>query len=226
MNKEKMEKIIFVRRFLRLKRAMCFADHNPGYKAWVKELLQQAAADGADGGGGGVGPRPNHDNVNDQVIFQDRIEPGEKGKINGKEPGEPVVTLRDLKRDNAAKSWLYEKYVHMHFVDKNPYGGPDDPLLEDETQWEHRVITNVVWHRHKGYTVLTSILGATGADQEHEKYFIAEPLLQMIRDSPNNTKLMASQMNAAAAVAAAAPAADAVATEDAANAASAVIGSV
>ena len=51
----------------------------------------------------------------------------------------------------------------------------------------------------------------------------------MIRDSSNNTKLMTSQMNAAAAVAAAAPAADAVATEGdegAADADSAVIGSV
>ena len=223
VGKDKMEKMVFVRRFLRLKRAMAFADNDPGYKEWVQELLQEAAATAAaddDGGGDGgrVGPRQDHDNVNDQAVFQDHIEPGEQRKINGKEPGEPTLSLRAVQRNNAAKSWLFEKYVHMNFVDKNPFGGPDDPVLEDEEEWEHRVITNVVWYRHKGFSVLTSMRGPPSPDQEHEKYFINESLLQMIRDSPHNTKVMASAL--------AATTADTVVNEGAAAAASATADTV
>ena len=88
---------------------MAFADNDPGYKEWVQELLQEAAATAAaddDGGGDGgrVGPRQDHDNVNDQAVFQDRIEPGEQRKLNGKEPGEPALSLRAVQRNNAAKS--------------------------------------------------------------------------------------------------------------------------
>ena len=106
----------------------------------------------------------------------------------------------------------------MNFVDKNPLGGPADPVLEDEEEWEHRVITNVVWYRHKGFSVLTSMRGPPSPDQEHEKYFINESLLQMIRDSPHNTKVMASAL--------AATTADTVVNEGAAAAASATADSV
>ena len=161
--------------------------------------------------------------MNDQAVFQDHIEPGEQGRINGKEPGEPAVLLTTLRRDNAAKSWLYEKYIHMHFVDKNPDGGTDAPAMEDESDWEHRVITNVVWFRRHGFAVETAIRGATVDNQSHEKYFVNENLLQMIRMSPHNTKLMASQLNAAAATAAAAPADAATPAACASDAASAVV---
>ena len=212
MGKEKLEKMIFVRRFIRLKRAMCFDDNNPGYKEWVQKMLKEVANDGEDDSDDGLGPQTDDDDVIDQLIFQDRIEEGEQGKINGKEPGEPEVALGDLKKDNAAKSWLYEKYIHMNFVDRNPNGAPDDPPLEDESQWEHRVVTNVRWWRRHGYAVASSIRGATVADQSHEMYFINESLLEMIRLSPYNTKAMASQVNV---VTAAAPAADIVPAEGA-----------
>ena len=224
MGKEKLEKMIFVRRFLRLKRAMCFSDNNPGYKEWVKELLKEAA--GGDDGDAGPGPRPADDDVNDQAVFQDHIEPGEQGRINGKEPDQPAVTLTTLRRDNAAKSWLYEKYINMNFLDKNPEQGPDAPALEDETEWEHRVVTNVVWYRRKGHAVETAIRGATVDNQSHEKYFINEKLLQMIRMSPYNTKTMASQLNAAAVTAAATPTDVVTPAEGAADAASAAVRSV
>ena len=93
----------------------------------------------------------------------------------------------------------------MNFVDKNPEQGPDAPALEDETEWEHRVVTNVVWYRRKGHAVSTAIRGVTIDNQSHEKYFINENLLQMIRMSPYNTKTMASQLNVAAVTAAATP---------------------
>ena len=91
-------------------------------------MLKEVSANGADADNGdgdlvGLGPQPGDDD--DQFIFQDRIEEGEQGKINGKEPGQPEVTLTDLRKDNAAKSWFYEKCIHMYFVDKNPFGAPD-----------------------------------------------------------------------------------------------------
>ena len=112
----------------------------------------------------------------------------------------------------------------MHFVDKNPDGDVDAPPLEDETQWEHRVITNVVWFRRHGFAVETAIRGVSVDDQSHERYFINENLLQMIRDSPHNTKVMASLLVHAAATPAAAD--PATRTEGAADAASAVVRSV
>ena len=110
----------------------------------------------------------------------------------------------------------------MYFVDKNPYGDNDVPL-EDETEWEHRYVTNVTWFRRTGYALTTAIRGATMDDQSHETYFINESLLEMIRDSPHNTKLMASQLAAAATTAAAAPAEGA---SDAASATAGIVGSV
>ena len=110
----------------------------------------------------------------------------------------------------------------MHFVDKNPFGGPDDPVLDNEDEWEHRVITNVVWHRRNGFAVLTSMRGPPTPSQDHEKYLINENLLQMIRDSPHNTKVMTSQI-AATAGAVAATAADTVVNEGAADAAAATV---
>ena len=62
----------------------------------------------------------------------------------------------------------------MHFVDKNPFGDADAAPLDDDTQWEHRVITNVVWWRHNGYAVLTKLHNVTGEEQSHEKYLINE----------------------------------------------------
>ena len=72
MSKDKLEKMIFVRRFIRLKRAMCFADNDPDYKKWVTEMLKEVADDGAD----------DSDDTLDQLIFQTHIEEGEQGKIN------------------------------------------------------------------------------------------------------------------------------------------------
>ena len=162
-------------------------------------MLKQVADDAANEANDQLGPHSDDDDPNEQVIFQDRIEEGEQGKINGKEPGQPEVPLTRLRRDNAAKSWLFEKYIHMHFVDKNPEGLAGDDPLEDESEWENRVIINVAWWRSNGYAVLTKLINVTNEDQVIEKYLINEALHQMIRDSTHNVKLMASQINGAAA---------------------------
>ena len=65
---------------------------------------------------------------------------------------------------------------------------------------------------------MTAIRGVTIDNDDHEMYFINDNLLQMIRVSPYNTKLMASQLNAAATAAPAANVAPAVGAADAASA--------
>ena len=84
----------------------------------------------------------NGDDDNGAGIFQDSIEPGEQEHINNgvREPGQPPVGLTRLKKCNASRSWLFEKYFQMEFefVDKNPEGDADDGPLEDESLWERR----------------------------------------------------------------------------------------
>ena len=185
----KMEKMVFVRRFTRLKRSLFGKDLDSGFKDWVKELLKQAADTGhesdSDNDPEGVG-----DEVHDGApnIFQDHIEPGEQGRINGREPGAPRVNLTQLRKDHSARSWLFEKYYKMCLVDKSPEG--DD--LSDEDEWEHRTIRDIKWWRSKGYTVET-VLRDSPDDPEVQRYFINTTLHQMIRDSPHNTRPMASQ---------------------------------
>ena len=192
----KLEKMVFVRRFLRLNRAMAFDKNDYGFKDWVKEVLQQVANAGDSDDNDDLGPHSDDDDPREQIIFRDRIEDGEQGKINGKEPGQPHVPLVILRKDNEAKSWLFEKYIHMHFVDKNPSGDADAAPLDDENEWEHRVITNVAWWRSNGYAVMTKLRNATTEEQSHEKYLINDSLHQMIRSLPHNVKDIESQINA------------------------------
>ena len=189
LSRAKVEKMVFVRRFIRLKQTL-FERADDDSKKWLQELLQNAMApDSAES--------DSELSESDEAVssvFQDRIEPGEQGKINGKEPGKPRIPLGELKKDKVAQSWLFEKYYSMCFCDKNPFGGPDDPDLSDEEKFEHRVITNIGWLRLEGYAVCTKIYG-NPERQSMEKYHINETLHDMIRSSPHNTKKMASEMN-------------------------------
>ena len=104
------------------------------FSKWVKELLKSVVSSDDDGDG-------NNDDdaaAADATPFQDRLEPGEQGEINGREPGAPVVALTQLKRDAAAKSWLFEKYYNMNFLDRNPEGVDDDPPLQNQDEWERK----------------------------------------------------------------------------------------
>lgn len=89
---------------------------------------------------------------------------------------------------NRARSWLFEKYYNMCFVDKNPEepSGGAEPL-EDTSKWEHRIIQNVVWSRRTGHVVDTVLINGSDGD-DSKTYFIDEVLLQMIRDSPHNQR--------------------------------------
>ena len=185
IDRSKVSKIVFVRRFLRLKRKICFDENNNdnGFKDWVQELLAEASKD----------PHSSSSESEESMKpFVDHIEPGEQGKINGKEPGQPQLPLTALRKDHAAKSWLFEKYYQMQFVDKNPEGDHGDGDLEDESEWEHRVIKDVVWFRHNGYAV-ESILRGNVTNQSIERYNINDALHEMIRDSPYNTRPMLSE---------------------------------
>ena len=193
---KKLEKMVFVRRFIRMKRLLCNGEDNTGFTEWAQEMLKDVAlATGADDppdDDDSDVDDERHDDANEVVIFQDSIEPGERAKIDGKEPGQPPVPLSVLKKDNAARSWLFNKYYNIHFVDKNPEGDGDD--LEDEALWEHRIIKNVVWWRRHGHALETALKDALLDGQSIERYTINESLINMIRSSPYNVnRIMASQ---------------------------------
>jgi len=185
VGREKLEKMVFVRRFMRLKRKILLSDGlvQQCFNKWVTKLLSDVEKSNAP-----PPETPNvEDDMNSQVVFQDSIEPGEQGRINGKEPGSPAVGLQALKKDKEAKSWLFEKYFDMCFVDKNPEGAAEDPPLDDPNLWEHRVIQNIVWTRRKGYMVESALRG----DPEEQSiivYDINVKLLDMIRASPHNVR--------------------------------------
>ena len=179
---------MFVRRFEKLKRNLFNEKNDDGFKEWVQELfVQSLKATGSD-----VSEDDGEETGEDEPIFRDNIEPGEQGRINGQEPGQPPVTLTNLKKDNVAKSWLFEKYYGIKFVDKNPEGDAEDDDLQDDSGWEHRVIKNIVWWRHQGYAVETHLYGDPES-QSIERYLINSTLHKMIRDSPHNTRQMSSQ---------------------------------
>ena len=126
-------------------------------------------------------------------VFNDTIQPGEQGKINGREPGQPRVSLTQVKKDKGAQSWLFEKYYNMTFVDKNPDADDEDaPPLEDQSKWEHHHIQNIVWGRRVGWTVESVIIGDDSGVVE--TYVIDKLLLRMIRESPNNTRQIKSKI--------------------------------
>ena len=187
LGKETISKMIFVRRFIRLKRKVCMDESCDTFKQWASELLKQVAE---DNGTGSSSSGDDADNVS--RVFRDIIETGEQGRINGREPGKPEMdtTLTELKKSHSSKSWLFNKYYNMLFVDKNPEGGADDAPLE-ESEWEHRVIKDVVWWRRKGWCVETCLRGSV-SHQSIVNYQINSTLHEMIRNSPHNVRTMLS----------------------------------
>ena len=193
LSSEKLEKMVFVRRFLRMKRIALFDDEKMPYTEWVDSLFKTAMRkltqyDLEDAG-------HHDDDANEVVVFEDRIEPGEQNNINGREPGQPRRGLVAVKHDNAGKSWLFQKYYEMCFVDKNPDGDAEDEPLEDESQWEHRVVRNIVWSRNRGWVIDSALYGEPET-QSFETYEINVSLIEMMRASPHNTRTMTSRQNA------------------------------
>ena len=199
LGKETIEKMMFVRRFLRLERKVLTTTvgaTDPILAKWVQRLLKDAAVSlNPDANDAGVPEGGNdEDDMEALTVFNDVIEPGEQGKINGREPGQPRVSLTNLRKDKHAQSWLFEKYYNMSLVDKNPSEEDDTdvPPLADPTKWEHRRIQNVVWGRRVGWVVDTVIIGDDSGDTE--TYYIDEFLLRMIRDSTANSRRIKSKI--------------------------------
>ena len=183
LSRDKLEKMIFVRRFLKLKRAICMDETDTGFNDWVSQLLHDVTGDG-DRRDASLS-----EDDESQKRFMDVIEAGEQEKINGKtSSGRTVVGLTALKKDNVAKSWLFNKYYNMCFVDKNPEGDELSAPLADKSKWEHRIIKDVVWWRSMGYSVESHLKEGGVANQSVEKYRINRALMRMIRESPYNVR--------------------------------------
>ena len=187
LSSEKLSKLVFVRRFIRLKRAVCNNESTRLLKTWTGALHKQLDGENSTSSSSG----DDSESTSSTSAFNDHIESGEQVRINGCEPGELPVSLTELKKDHSARSWLFEKYYQINFVDKNPEGEAGDPPLEDETEWEHRVVKNIVWWRRRGYAVETCLRGPV-SQQSIVNYQINETLHDMIRDSPHNTRPMFS----------------------------------
>ena len=183
LSSDVLHKLVFVRRFIRLKQGVCNNESTTLLNEWSSNLLKEVA--GESSSAVSSSDEDDDDNLMEMDVFHDSIQPGEQGRINGQEPGKPPVNLTELKKDNAARSWLFEKYYQVNFVDKNPEGSADDPPLEDESEWEHRIIKNIVWWRRKGHAVETALRGSD-TNQSIVNYQINELLHSMIRDSPHN----------------------------------------
>ena len=194
LGRETLAKMVFVRRFVRLKQKLCANDINVCFSDWVTDLLSQAAENGettsstCSSGASAASA--------DADVFNDSIEPGEYGRINGREPGQLPISLTALKKDHACKSWLFNKYYNMCLLDKNPEGDSEATALEDESAWEHRVIKQIVWRRREGYATETCLYG-NADDQSIVQYLINDSLHSMIRDSPHNSCRMLSQTESA-----------------------------
>ena len=190
LSSTKLSKLVFVRRFIRLKRAVCNNESNGLFKDWTDQLLKQIAGETSTSSSG-----DDRESTSSTSAFKDHIESGEQARINGCEAGELPVSLTDLKKDHSSRSWLFEKYYQINFVDKNPEGEADDPPLEDESEWEHRVIKNIVWWRRRGYAVETCLRGPV-SEQSIVNYQINSALHDMIRASPRNVRPMLSTADA------------------------------
>lgn len=186
INTDKLVKMVFVRRFLKMKKKICFGRSNDGFKEWAQEVLDKVRMDE-------TGSSSSSAEENDDTVFVDHIEPGEQLKINGMLGEKRKVKLTMLKKDNVSKSWLYRKYYNMHFVDKSPDDLKADSKPLEESEWEHRVIKDIQWFRGVGWLVETFLKDGI-SNQSIEYYNINEKLHDMIRDSPHNVRSMSSKV--------------------------------
>ena len=197
LSREAIQKTIFVRRFLSLEDKLLTGDtHDSVYKQWVKVLLRDAARSiaGADDGGADVGDNDEEDMMS-LAVFDDNVDADEQLKINGKNmSGKSVIRLTALRKNKAARSFLFEKYYNMCFVDKNPEDpSADAEPLEDPSKWEHRQIQNISWSRYLTHVVDTVIIDHDD-DEPVEPYTIDECMMEMIRASPHNTRQIKSKV--------------------------------
>ena len=109
LGKETIEKMMFVRRFLRLERKVLTTTvgaTDPILAKWVQRLLKDAAVSlNPDANDAGVPEGGNdEDDMEALTVFNDVIVPKDQVKINGREPGQPRVSLTNLRKDKHAQS--------------------------------------------------------------------------------------------------------------------------
>ena len=128
-------------------------------------------------------------------IFEDKFEAWEQNAIDGTGPG-PRILLGVVKRDNASRFRLQEKYKGLFFVDKDAdgdnqyYEAHGDPLPSSD--WEHRIV-GIVWQNHKGLSVETK--ECKDPNGPSTNYLINKTLIRMIQESNRNRSIkLRSQM--------------------------------
>ena len=156
------------------------------FKKWESDVLLQASFyDGPV-----VVQAGDDAGVEEVRIFKDRFEEWEQQAIDGTGSG-ARIRLSVVKKDNAARFRLQEKYKGLFFVDKDPDG--DNGYYEDRggpvdsSAWEHRKILGLIWESHRGWRVETKVCGdETGPSTN---YLINSTLIRMIKESDSNTSI-------------------------------------
>ena len=106
--------ILYVRTWLRRKLKLVSDEELELFKEWETELFH-----GAEYYDGEV--EPSEGLPKEKRIFEDRIENWEMNAVDGSGPG-VSIPLGQVRRDNAAKFRLQEKYKGVYFLDKDPAG--------------------------------------------------------------------------------------------------------
>ena len=172
--------LVFVRTWLRRELTLVTDEELEVFKEWEVELMRAASFYG--------GPADPAAVVVPQVrIFEDTFEAWEQQAIDGTGPGNRI-RLGAVKRDQAARFRLQEKYKGLYFVDKDPdgdnmfYDGQGTPL--PAADWENRKIVGLIWENHRGWRVETKLCFDIAGPSAN--YHMNPTLIRMIKDSTRN----------------------------------------
>ena len=117
--------LVFVRMWLRRELKLVSDEELEVFKEWETELLLNASFYS--------GPADPNSGVAPQLrIFEDKFEAWEQNAIDGTGPG-PRILLGVVKRDNASRFRLQEKYKGLFFVDKD--ADDDNQYYEAKNQY-------------------------------------------------------------------------------------------
>ena len=110
-----LQKLVFVRRFIHLKQKVCNNNSTVLLKEWSSKLLKEVGGESSSSSPSSSDGGNDSDSTVDVGVFQDSIEPGEQGRINGQEPGEPPVTLTVLKKRPLCEVMVVRKILSRKF---------------------------------------------------------------------------------------------------------------
>ena len=178
--------LVLVRTYLRRQLKSVTDEELEVLKDWEVELLRNASFyDGPVDPLVGDAPA--------RRVFEDTIEDWEQWAIDGNKHGahgEPRRSLSEVRRDNARKFQLQEKYKGLFMVDKDPLGDTEyyteganvDPAAVGD--WEHRKIIGLCWQSRQGWYAETKLCHDLSG--ESTNYQINMTLIRMIRESNRN----------------------------------------